>query len=338
MTSSHPADILACMETNRHMAYRYAVLECAVLAIALIVMVLVSGAGHCGDGPGISTSGGTEIDIPLAGTVDTAGTSLVATTVMIALLDGFNPCAFFVLFFLLSLLIHARSRKRMAIIGGTFVVFSGLVYFMFMTAWLGLFLSVGRVATLTKAAGAVALVVAAINIKDFFFFKRGITLGIPEGAKPGLFDRMRALVRSASTASMLAGAAVLALAANSYELLCTAGFPMVYTRVLTLHKLPWAGYYGYLALYNLVYMLPLAGIVAAFAFTLGARKLTEWQGRVLKLVSGVMMLAMGAVLLANPGLLTNAATAALILACALVVSGITVAAYKKLSPGGLLDR
>jgi len=87
---------------------------------------------------------------------------------------------------------------------------------------------------------------------------------------------------------------VLAIVANSYELLCTAGFPMVYTRILTLRALPVESYYLYLLLYNLVYILPLLAIVTVFTIKLGSRKLSEQEGMVLKLLSGVMMLMLGA--------------------------------------------
>jgi hypothetical protein len=100
--------------------------------------------------------------------------------------------------------------------------------------------------------------------------------------------------------SSTAATAFLAIAANFYELLCTAGFPMVYTRLLTLADLSPAGRYGYLATYNLIYVLPLAAIVAVFAGSLGARKLSEREGRLLKLMSGVMMLELGALLLLAP--------------------------------------
>ncbi len=120
---------------------------------------------------------------------------------------------------------------------------------------------------------------------------------------------------------MLTGALVLAVAANSYELLCTAGFPMVFTRVLTLHELTAESYYLYLVLYNVVYVIPLSVIVTIFAVTLGSRKLTERQGRLLKLVSGVMMILLGAVLLADPALLDSPVTASGLLAVALLTTG-----------------
>ena len=131
---------------------------------------------------------------------------------------------------------------------------------------------------------------------------------------------MRGLVNAASVPSMIAGTIVLAAAANSYELLCTAGFPMVFTRVLTLHNLSASAYYAYLVLYNIVYVVPLVVIVLLFTATLGSRKLKEEEGRRLKLLSGLMMLGLGSVLLAAPGLLDNVLTALAILAVALTVA------------------
>lgn len=271
------------------------------------------------------------VTVPLLGKVDSRTASLPVLTIILASLDSFNPCAFFVLFFLLSLLIHAHSRRRMLLIGGIFVFFSGLVYFVFMAAWLNLFLFTGTLPAVTVAAGVIALLVALINIKDFFYFEQGISLVIPEARKPKLFERMRNLLKAGSTLSLVTGTAILALAANSYELLCTAGFPMVYTRMLTLHQLSTPKYYLYLALYNLVYIVPLAIIVTIFTVTLGSRKLTEWQGRVLKLISGLMMLGLGLVLLINPSLLNNPVASAGLLGATLAMAAIIILVWKQVT-------
>jgi hypothetical protein len=237
-------------------------------------------------------------------------------TVMIAGLDAFNPCAFFVLLFLLSMLVHQKSRARMLAIGGVFVLISGLMYFAFMAAWLNLFQLLGSVAWVTLAAGALALVIGLVNAKDFFFFRRGVSLSIPESRKPAIYERARAILGAGSLPAMLAATALLAVAVNFYELLCTAGFPMVYTRLLTLQAVGTTGHYLYLALYNLVYVIPLAVIVGAFAFTLGARRLSEREGRLLKLLSGLMMLQLGVVLLLAPDALNHVGVAFALVAVA----------------------
>jgi thiol-disulfide isomerase/thioredoxin len=247
----------------------------------------------------------TMISIPLLGDLDAQEVSLPLVTLVLGLLDSINPCAFFVLLFLLTLMIHAHSRMRMLTVGVVFVCFSALIYFLFMAAWLNLFLATGGVRFVTIFAGVVALLIGAFNIKDYFLFHKGPSLSIPEKVKPSLYHRVRELIKSANYLSLLGGTALLAMAANSYELLCTAGFPMVFTRILTLQELPTWQYYSYLAFYNIVYVVPLLVIVIIFAVTLGAHQLSEKQGRVLKLISGVMMTVMGITLAFFPTLLQN---------------------------------
>jgi thiol-disulfide isomerase/thioredoxin len=290
----------------------------------------VAGAGAAG-AAAADGAAGTRFNLPFVGMVDAKAFSLPVLTVVLAGMDAFNPCAFFVLLFLLSLLVHAKSRSRMAIIGGTFVLFSGLVYFVFMAAWLNVFLIAGELRIITVIAGLLALTVAALNIKDYFWFKAGPSLSIPESAKPGLFRRMREVVNSGSLGPMLASTVLLAIVANSYELLCTAGFPMVYTRVLTLSGLETWQYYAWLAVYNLIYILPLLAIVVVFVRTMGARKLTESEGRILKLVSGFMMLGFGLMLLAAPQLLTNPLASILVLVVA-VAAALLAARLARLPP------
>jgi len=182
------------------------------------------------------------------------------------------------------------------------------------------FLIAGELRVITIIAGLLALTVAALNIKDFFWFKEGPSLSIPEAAKPGLFKRMRGIVATGSLGPMLASTVLLAIVANSYELLCTAGFPMVYTRVLTLAELDTWQYYAWLAVYNVIYVIPLLAIVIVFVRTMGARKLTESEGRILKLVSGFMMLGFGLLLLVAPQMLTNPMASILVLLVAVAVA------------------
>jgi hypothetical protein len=302
--------------------------------------------GPVADGDDVSSANADELNLdleldlelpPPAAEVDTEETvalpfgdvraselSMPMLTLVIAGCDAFNPCAFFVLLSLLSLLINARSRWKIATVGGIFVICSGLFYFLFMAAWLNVFLIAGHLKTITIVAGVLAIVAAAINIKDYFWLKQGVSLSIPDSAKPGLFDRMRRLASATKLAPMLAGTLMLAAAANAYELMCTAGFPMVFTRILTLRDLPTSSYYGYLALYNVIYVIPLAVIVTVFTWTLGKRKLQEHEGRILKLASGVMMLMLGGTILLAPQLLQSMVAAVGIMGASIVLTTLIV--------------
>jgi hypothetical protein len=264
--------------------------------------------------------GNEKFALPFLGEFDPQGMSLPVFTIIIAGLDAFNPCAFFVLLLMLSLLVNAKDRKRMLLIGGIFVFFSGFIYFIFMAAWLNLFLYMGEIRIITIIAAVVAIGISSINIKDYFLFKKGISLSIPDSAKPGLFERIRKLMNASSLPTMILGTIMLAIVTNSYELLCTAGFPMVFTRLLTLHDLTSWGYYLYLLFYNIIYVIPLLIVVLVFAKTLGARKLSEKEGRVLKLVSGLMMLELGILLLFAPDMLSHLLTAVSLIAGAVLLT------------------
>ena len=265
------------------------------------------------------------VDVPVLGNISSDDYSLPTLTLFIAGMDAFNPCAFFVLLFLLSMMVHGRSRSRMALIGGIFVFFSGAIYFLFMAAWLNLFIYLGELRIITLLAGVVAVFVSLINIKDYFWFKKGLSLSLSDQAKPKLFERIRYLLRLDSIVTAVLATIILAVVANSYELLCTAGFPMVYTRILTLKALTVESYYLYLLLYNLIYIIPLLIIVVVFTVKLGSRKLSEREGMVLKLLSGVMMLMLGSLLVVAPQLLNNVMAAVAILLFAI---GITWAITK----------
>jgi thiol-disulfide isomerase/thioredoxin len=288
---------------------------------------IVSGLNACyasysADAPPASstTTMAQDVAVPGIGTVSASSVPLPVFTMIVAGLDAFNPCAFFVLLFLLSLLVHARNRTRMAVIGFTFIAISGVLYFVFMSAWLNVFLVTGHLPWITAAAGIVAIAIALLNLKDFAKPGSRGSLSIPETAKPGLYGRMRSIVGNDRFIPVLGATVVLAVVANSYELLCTAGLPMVFTRVLTLSDLSTPGYYGYLALYNMIYVIPLFGIVIAFVWTLGSRKLQPEEGRALKLLSGTMMLGLGGVLLFAPEMLEQVGIAIGILVGAVLVT------------------
>lgn len=221
-------------------------------------------------------------------------------TIAMGLLDGFNPCAMWVLLFLLSLLVNLQDRRKMALISGTFVLVSGVIYFAFMAAWLNVFLLIGLARAVQVTLGSVALFVGAINVKDFFAFHRGISLSIPEFAKPGLYARVRMILQAENLVGALLGIVILAGLVNMVELLCTAGFPALYTQVLMMQQLPTWEYYGYLGLYNLAYILDDSLMVTIAVITLSRRKLQEHAGRWLKLISGAVMLSLGLVLILKP--------------------------------------
>lgn len=218
-------------------------------------------------------------------------------TVMMGLLDGFNPCSMWVLILMISLLAQMQNRRRMFVIAGTFVVIEGLVYFLFMSAWLNLFLWVGLSRMSEIVIALIALIAGIINLKDFLFFGRGVSLSISKTNKTDIYLKIRQILYTKNLISALIGVIILALLVQLVEFMCTSGFPALYTRILTLQQLNSVSYYSYLLLYNVAYMFDDLIILSIGIITLSQHRLQEKEGRILKFISGFVMVVLGIYLL-----------------------------------------
>jgi hypothetical protein len=230
-------------------------------------------------------------------------------TFMIAIIDGFNPCTIWVLTFLLVLLISvAQSRKRIFAVGYTFVAVVYVIYFLFMAAWLNIFLYIGYLDPVRIAIALVALAAGAINCKEYFFFRKGVTLMIQESHKQPLvrkIEAMKDVIRHGSMPALILASVVLALFSSLVELPCTAGWPIIYTKILAEKVFAESfTYYAYLLFYSVIYIIPLAVMIAVFGYFFQGRQISKEQMKVIKLIGGVIMIALGIILLVNPGLLT----------------------------------
>lgn len=228
-------------------------------------------------------------------TLDDVG--LPAFTVAMGLLDGLNPCSMWVLILMISLLATLNDRKRMLAVAGTFVLVEGIAYFVFMAAWLNLFLLIGMSRLSQYVIAAIAIIAGAINMKDFVAPGVGVSLSISDKRKPGIYARMRAILQAKSLLAAIIGVTILAVLVQIVEFLCTSGFPALFTRILTLRQLDTASYYGYLLLYNIAYMADDIIVLAIGVTTLSNRRLQEKEGRWLKLLSGAVMVALGVYLI-----------------------------------------
>jgi hypothetical protein len=255
------------------------------------------------DGPGRGAAR-RGVRVPWLGELDPARIPFAAFTMAVGLVDGVNPCAMYVLVVLLGLLLHAGSRGRVALYGAIFVAASGIVYFAFMSAWLGLFQTAGLARWVTIVLGVILVGMGIVNLKELVWFRRGPSLMIPESAKPGIFRRMRRIAGAPSLPVAAAGIAGLALLVNLVELGCTLGLPAVYTRVLSLREATGpVARLGWLALYNLAYVIPLGVIVLVAVASMRKITLGERPSRFLKGISGTLLVAFGLIFLLAPDLL-----------------------------------
>lgn len=251
----------------------------------------------------LENSSENTITLPLVGEIDAQSFSLPMLTVLIGVLDGFNPCAMWTLLFLISLLLGFENRRRMWLLGGTFILASGFVYFLFMAAWLQLMLFLGLIVGVRLAIGALAIGGGTYSIRKFFKNKSGGCEVAGDEKRTRTFEKLRAITKNRNLLFALGGIIVLAFAVNLVELVCSAGLPAVYTQVLALNDLATWQYYSYLALYIFFFMLDDMIVFILAMVTLRMTGLSTKYARYSHLIGGLIMIIIGLLLLFRPELL-----------------------------------
>lgn len=240
------------------------------------------------------------IELPLLGQLSTKQFSLPILTIIIALLDGFNPCAMWTLLFLISLLLGMKDRKRMWLLGTAFIFTSGLVYFLFLAAWLNLFLFLGVIFWVRLIIGIVAIAAGIYNLYDYCTNTTGGCHVTQSQQRQAVFHRLKEITYMQKLWLALAGIMLLAVAVNMVELICSAGLPAVFTQLLTLNNLPSWQYYGYLILYILIFMLDDLFVFIAAMTTLHMVGIEGKYSRYSRLIGGILILVIGILLLFKP--------------------------------------
>jgi len=241
-----------------------------------------------------------KINLPIVGEIKTKDFSLPILTILIAGLDGFNPCAMWVLLFLISLLLRIEDKKRRWTLGFAFIVSSAFIYFLFMSAWLNLFLFLGFVLWVRIAIGLVALAAGGYNLKEYFTDKAGKCKVTDDEKKRKIFEKLKNITQEKRFWLALVGIILLAFAVNLVELICSAGLPAVYTQILALSPLEKWQYYAYLSLYIFIFMLDDLIVFFIAMKTLEITGATTKYTRASHLVGGIIMVIMGILLLFRP--------------------------------------
>ena len=173
-----------------------------------------------------------------------------------------------------------------------------------MAAWLNIFRFIGLVNPLRIGVGILAIIAGIINCKELFYFNKGISLMIPQKHKEMLYVKMRnirEIIAHGKLSLLLITTITLAVFTSFIELICTSGFPVVYTGVLaTKYAANSLFHYYYLALYNFIYIIPLLFIICAIGFSIKSRQLNKKQVAIIEFVSGVIMIVLGIILLVYP--------------------------------------
>jgi len=248
-------------------------------------------------------SGYSDFELPFIGRTDLTTYSLPVLAIVLGLIDGFNPCAMWVLVYLIGLLIGVKDKKRIWIIVGSFVLSSGILYFLFMTAWINIFLLVGYIRILTLLIGLVAIGGGILSLKEYITTKGDLSCKVTdEESQEKTMGKIQHIIKQPISISIIFSVIALAFIVNSVEFVCSAAIPAVFTQVLAMKSLPVLQNYAYIALYTLFFMLDDIIVFGMAAFAIGST-FGEKYAKYSKLIGGVIMATLGTIMVFAPQLL-----------------------------------
>ncbi len=280
------------------------------------------GAGTCAEGAAQCAKDEVKIDVPLVGEVSLGGRSLLVSTVIIGFVDGVNPCSLWVISVLLTIVVRTASRRRVLAIGTTFLLVTAAMYAVYMAGIYSALMVVGYIGAIQVIVAIAAGIFGAVSLKDYFAFKKGLSFTIKDSAKPGIYKRVREAAGQRALVPALAATVLLGVAVSLLETPCTAGFPVLWTGMLQANGVGFAESAALFVVYMIPFLLDEIIVFGFVVITMRATKMQEKHGQLLKLVAGVTMLALAAVMILNPALMENPLIALALFIGAFALAGV----------------
>ena len=241
-------------------------------------------------------------DLPILGKVDVKKVSLPIMSAVIGLVDGFNPCAMWVLIFLISMLLGTKDRKKMWILGLTFLFTSAFIYLLFMVAWLNVAIKMNTVIWLRITIAIIAIIAAFINLKSFYkSLKKDTGCEVVDSKKrKNIIEKIKKFTLEKSLILGLLGVMTLAVSVNFIELACSAGLPLLFTQILALNNLSKLSYMIYILIYIFFFLMDDIIVFVIAMFTLKITGISNKYSKYSHLIGGIIMLLIGLLMIIKP--------------------------------------
>lgn len=246
------------------------------------------------------------VTVPVLGKINAKKVSLPILAVVLGFVDGFNPCAMWILIFLITMLFNMKDRKKMWILGLTFILTSGIVYLMFMFAWLNLATFISKIAFIRLLIAVIALVVGLINVYKYIDSLKKKDEGcdvVDKKDRKKIMEKIISITHENKFIIALLGIMVLAASVNIIELMCSIGIPLLFTQILAMNNLSTFSYMIYMFIYIFFFLIDDIVIFVISMVTLKVTGLSTKYTKYSHLVGGIIMLIIGLLLIIKPELL-----------------------------------
>ncbi len=243
------------------------------------------------------------INVPFLGVVDISDYSLPLMSLLLGFVDGFNPCAMWVLVMFLTILVEAGSRRRMFEMAGLFILVEAVMYYLILNVWMTTWDFIGLDRIVTPIVGMVAIVAGSYFLYQFFKGDSSCHVG-SLSAKQKTRQKIKSYSKAPMTMMVALGILAIAFSVNIIEFACSIGIPQTFTKILDINGFTWLQKQFYTLLYIIMYMIDDVIVfgIALYSFDkigFTTHKYTQAS----HLIGGLIMWILGLIMLFNPSLL-----------------------------------
>lgn len=260
----------------------------------------------CDSTTGICTMPAPEplfVTIPFTGkTIDAAKYSLPVLSGILGLVDGFNPCAMWVLVTFLIVLVQMGSRRRMWVVAGLFIIAETVMYYLILNVWFTAWDFVGLDRFVTPIVGAVATLGGLFFLYEWYTSDGTCKVVNLEG-RAKISGRIKKLASEPFTWLTAASVIALAFSVNVIEFACSIGIPQAFTKIIEMNNLNFWQTQGYMLDYIFFYMVDDFLVFGLALWGFEKIHLTQVYARWSNLIGGVLMLVLGYLLIFYPQML-----------------------------------
>ena len=245
-----------------------------------------------------------EFTLPILGKIKAKEASLGLVAMVIGLVDGFNPCAMWILIFLISMLLGTKNKKRMWILGITFLLSSAIVYFLFMISWLNLAVFLNKVVYIRLSISLLAIILGVYQMFRYLYSQAkqkddGCEITSPSRRKK-IMTSIKKVVTEKSFILAVIGIIIIAAGVNIIELLCSLGLPVMFAQILAINDLSQISKIIYSLIYVLFFLIDDIIIFIIAMKTLEIKAISNKIGKYSHLIGGIIMVIIGALMLYKP--------------------------------------
>mgnify|MGYP004554997431 FL=1 len=235
-------------------------------------------------------------NIPIIGKTN----SVILIAIILGFIDGFNPCAMWILLLLINMCISIKDKKKMITVCLTFIITSGLIYFLSMIG-LGLIIDLTTITYIRNVIAVLAIILGIYNLLTFIKERNKTGCHIVKNEKrKSIISKINNILKHNNILLLIGGAFLLATSVNIIEMACSLGFPTIFLEILTINKIKGLLKILYLLIYIFFYLIDdlIVFIISIKAFS--AKGISTKYNKYVHLIGGIIMIILGLLLILKP--------------------------------------